>query len=317
MDILMSSMKKLTNKIILLDKFNGGHSKTAAIAKENNYNVAYLTLEFESWDIDYTRLAILIEKWKDEVVFIYIDHTVVLNPLDIHKLLSKIPPQWITYYDISHLQLFYFSKTFTFSAKSNFFFGGSTHKSFPGPQKAIILLNNNYLYKTIKSGFESAVSSTHTGSILALLITVIEMERYGAEYAKDIIHKTRLFAKKLSEKLNVVGPSPNLTNTHQICIAVKNPMEITKRLASVGIITAPSRKPLVKSIGLRLGIQEHCRMGINERNLIRLAEIISNCIGKNRLNTFKIKQEVEKIAKSLTRVKYVLNTSQVLQLMEQ
>lgn len=305
MDIIMSALRKKTDKIIIINTTNGGHSKTTGVAKKYGFDIELAELEFKNWDIDYEKFKIIINKWKGQKVSVYIDHTVTVNPLDINKLIQIIPSDWIVYYDISHLQLFYFSHIFHFPKYRNFFFGGSTHKTFPGPQKAIILLNNPELYKLISDEFFKTISSVHTGSLLALLVTVIEMEKFGVQYAKDILVKTRYFAKLLSRELKIVGTKSTLTNTHQIWIDVPNPLKVIQRLASVGIITYPIRIPSIYRTGLRLGIQEQCRMGIEEKDLLVLSEIIISCVMDKKLD-LELKNKVGKIAKKLKTVKYVL-----------
>lgn len=305
MDIIMSAISKIANKIVILDIQSGGHSKTKGIALKHGFEIETLNLDFNTWDLDYKDLIRVIEKWKKEKVFIYLDHTVSINPLNIEKLIKNIPQTWIVYYDISHLQLFYFTHIFKFSKSQNFFFGGSTHKTFPGPQKSIVLLNNKKLYNLVDSEFVKNTSSVHTGSLLALLITVLEMEKFGIKYAKDILEKTKLFATLLNKELNVVGPLPNLTNTHQICIDVPNIVQITQKLASVGIITLPMRIPSKNRSGLRFGVQELCRLGLKDKDLHILSEVIIACVKEKEIN-LKFKDQVKNLAKKLTKIHYVL-----------
>lgn len=305
MDMIMSALIKVTDKAVIVDHLNGGHSKTEGIAKKYGFEVANMYLEFNKWDIDYKKLKVVTEKWKDEKVLMYIDHTVTLNPLNISKLIKFVPKNWIIYYDISHLQLFYFSRIFKFPKHENFFFGGSTHKTFPGPQKAIILLNNKELFELINNTFDKTISSTHTGSLLSLLITVIEMEVFGVKYAEDILDKTRYLAKLLNSKLDLVGPLPNLTNTHQICIDVPDVTKTIQKLASIGIITTPMRIPSVNRMGLRLGIQEQCRLGIKKHDLKTLSEVIISCVTHNKIER-NLESKVRNLAKKLTQIQYVL-----------
>lgn len=304
MDIIMSGINKISNKIIIMDVLSGGHSKTMEIAIKNGFEVETINIDFSSWDLDYENINRIVKKWKKEKVFIYIDHTVSVNPLDIDKLMKNIPKNWIVYYDISHLQLFYFTHIFKFPKSKNFFFGGSTHKTFPGPQKSTVLLNDKALYDLIDAEFVKNTSSVHTGSLLALLVTVLEMEKFGKKYAEDILLKTKFFAKSLSKELNIIGPSPHLTNTHQICIDVSNITEVTQKLASVGIITLPMRIPSKNRSGLRLGIQELCRLGLSNKDLNVLSEIIISCINSNK-SISHLKSKVKILAKKLNNTKYI------------
>ena len=307
MDVVMSAIGKIIKKIVILNIQSGGHSKTRGVALKNGFEVETLNLDFDTWDLDYKDFGRIIEKWEKEKVFIYLDHTVSVNPLNIEKLTRKIPKSWIVYYDISHLQLFYFTRVFKFPKSQNFFFGGSTHKTFPGPQKSIVLLNSKKLYDLVDAEFVKNTSSVHTGSLLALLITVLEMEKFGEKYAKDILEKTKLFAKMLSKELDVVGPLPDLTNTHQICIDVPNISQITQKLASIGVITLPMRIPSKYRSGLRFGIQELCRLGLKNNDLQILSKIIIACVRDRKINT-KFNIQIKSLAKRLNNnIKYTLS----------
>jgi glycine hydroxymethyltransferase len=119
------------------------------------------------------------------------------------------------------------------------------------------------------------------------------------------LEKTKLFANLLNKELNVVGPLPNLTNTHQICIDVPNIVQITQKLASVGIITLPMRIPSKNRSGLRFGVQELCRLGLKNKDLQILSEVIIACVKEKEMN-LKFKDRVKSLAKKLTKIYYVL-----------
>lgn len=307
MDIIMSAMSKIASKMVIMDTLSGGHSKTKGLALKYGFEIETIYLDFNIWDLDYVNVKRIIKKWKNNNVFIYIDHTVTVNPLNIQKLMRTVPKNWTVYYDISHLQLLYFTHLYTFPKVSNFFFGGSTHKTFPGPQKSIILLDNKTLYNLIDAEFVKNTSSVHTGSLLALLVTVLEMEKFGKKYAQDVLNKTKVLAQLLNKKMSVIGPRPYLTNTHQICIDIPNIMEATLKLASVGLITLPMRTPSKNRSGLRLGIQELCRLGLNNKDLYLLSEIITACVLEKKVRV-QHKYQVQEIAKRLHKVKYTLST---------
>ena len=263
-------------------------------------------MNFTNWDLDYTDIQHNLEVNKNEKVLIYLDHTVCVNSVDIFKLMSLIPEHWLVYYDISHLQLFYFVGTFNFPNNKNLFYGGSTHKTFPGPQKSIVLLNDENLFNLIDNEFNAKTSSIHTGSLLALLVTIIEMKKFGKKYADEILDKTKAFAKMLSYDLDLVGPDGVYTNTHQICIKIDDAVKTTIDLSKIGIITTPMRIPKSKDLGLRLGIQELVRRGINKQDLKIIAKVISIAVNENR-SPVEYKSNIKKIANKLDKIKFAIN----------
>lgn len=302
MEIIFMSFSDEFKDCLILKPEDGGHFSTEYIAKKFNYNIDYLKLNYSNWDIDTIRLKDSIEKFKDKKVLMYIDHTIVLKPLDVKKILKMIPKNWVVYYDISHLQLFYLVGLFKFPKDGRFFFGGSTHKSFPGPQKAILLANSKNIYEKVRRIMDNCVSSFHTGSTLALLITLIEMENYGHKYAKQIIENSQDLARLLSSKLKVVGPSDKFTFTHQICIDVEDVNKITNRLSSLGIITTPMRVPSTNRKGLRLGVQEITRLGMKKNEIKQISEVIINgVLGKNLKSS---KSKIIKLSKKFNKVHY-------------
>lgn len=306
MDIIFSALSKTLKVALILRTSDGGHSKTRGVAERYGYKVNEIGINFTDWDLDYTDIQHNINIYKEEKVLIYLDHTVCVNPIDMYKLMSMVPKHWLVYYDISHLQLFYFTHIFNFPIDKNLFYGGSTHKTFPGPQKAIVLLNDESLFSLIDNEFDAKTSSIHTGSVLSLLVTIIEMNKFGKKYADEILNKTKTFAKMLSHDFDLIGPKNIFTNTHQICIKVDDAIKTTIDLSKVGIITTPMRVPTSNKLGLRLGIQELIRRGINGKDLKLIANVISLTVREKR-PPIEYKTDIRKIARRLNKIKFAIN----------
>lgn len=302
MEVIFMTFSDEFKRCLILDPFDGGHISTEQIAKKHNYDIDYLNLSYHDWDVDLNKLNKLIKRFHNEKVLIYIDHTIVLKPINIEKILKRIPKNWILYYDISHLQLFYSVKMFKFPKDDRFFFGGSTHKSFPGPQKAILLSDSKELFERIKKTMNNCVSSYHTGSALALFITLNEMDEYGKRYARQIIENSQYLAKLLSLKLNVVGPKDKFTFTHQICISVNEVNNLTKKLASLGLMTTPMRVPSTKQLGLRLGVQEITRLGMKKEEIEKISQVIIGTISGEKVKGGK--DIVKGMARKFCKINY-------------
>jgi len=72
MDIIMSAISKIANKIIILDIQSGGHSKTKGIALKHGFEIEFFNLDFDIWDLDHKNLTRIVKKWKEARVFIYL-----------------------------------------------------------------------------------------------------------------------------------------------------------------------------------------------------------------------------------------------------
>ena len=302
METIFLAFSEEIKDCIILDPNDGGHISTKSIAEKFKYKINYLKLNYSNWDIDYESLQKIIDEKRNTKILIYIDHTVVLKPFNIKKLLKVIPNNWIVYYDISHLQLFYATQTYSFPKSSNFFYGGSTHKSFPGPQKAVLFCEDGHIYEKISTAFSDTVSSYHMGSVLSLLITLEEMKTFGKSYSKQILKNSKRLALNLSKNFDVVGPKPDFTKTHQICIDVKDSIQATEDLSKISIITVPMRIPGRNKYGLRLGVQEITRLGMKEKEMDKLSEIITTCLTAKPTN--QLNNKVRNMASGFTKINY-------------
>ncbi len=268
MQQIMFALRSITGTCLVLAPSNCGHRSTSEIATSLGYNVDYLYLNKQFWDIDKNHLKKLVYKYKAHKVLIYLDHTVNIKPFDINELLNLVPSKWIVFYDISHINLFVATGLIKLPNRRNFFYGGSTHKTIPGPQKGVMIYpNNTKVIDLLETTLKNTVSSKHTGSLLSMLITFIEIESFGITYAKQIISNAQTLAKELSREINVIGPPPELTHTHQVLFPVKDVNLTTIMLAKAGIVTTPDQTPFSKDFGVRLGVQEITRLGMKEAEM--------------------------------------------------
>ena len=79
-------------------------------------------------------------------------------------------------------------------------YDGSTHKTFPGPHKAVILADDSDTYKKIGHTSMNMISHHHMRSVVSLAISAIEFVECGEkEYAVQIIKNSQALAKYLAE----------------------------------------------------------------------------------------------------------------------
>lgn len=99
---------------------------------------------------------------------------------------------------------------------------GTTHKTIPGPHKAIFATNSSILYKLFEMRNGSFISSQHPADVFALGILLESMKDNMEEYANNIIRNARELAKCLSKYgLPVMNRERGYTDTHQVWIGAK------------------------------------------------------------------------------------------------
>jgi glycine/serine hydroxymethyltransferase len=120
------------------------------------------------------------------------------------------------------------------------FVTGSTHKTFFGPQRGVILSNITHgspfeeLWGFIESrAFPGHVSNHHLGTLLGLLGAAYEMLRFKDEYPKQVIANAKAFARALSDQgLEIEGdPACGFTETHQVLLRTARARRVRGRRA--------------------------------------------------------------------------------------
>jgi aminomethyltransferase len=167
---------------------------------------------------------------------------------------------------------------------------GSTHKTFFGPQRGVILSNIEpgspfeALWGYIESrSFPGHVSNHHLGTLLGLLGATYEMLRFKDEYPGQVIRNAKAFARALHDQgLLVEGdPGCDFTETHQVVLRVGRSRgdHAADLLEANNIITNPQAlyddPSFAAASGVRMGAQEMTRHGMDEDAFRALARIVA------------------------------------------
>ena len=189
---------------------------------------------------------------------------------------------------------------------------GSTHKTFPGPQGAIILCKAELAKKIDQAVFPGTVSNHHLHHLTALTIALLEMRTFGKDYAKQTIKNAKAFAQALYERGFDVRCEPlGFTESHQVVVDVTNcgaGSYCAKRLEKSGIIANKNILPSDKldpenPSGLRFGLQELTRIGMRESEMVAIAEIIKLAL-IDKKDPSRLKAMALEIKKSFNTVCY-------------
>ena len=203
---------------------------------------------------------------------------------------------------------------------------GSTHKTFFGPQRGVIVGNFlkgsplRKLWLDIKNrAFPGSTSNHHLGTLLGLLVSAYEMNAFKEEYQTKVRINAKSFAKSLKDKgVPVEGDEADgFTETHQVLIRVEefgNGMEVARRLEDNNIVTnyqaLPDDETFLEPSGIRMGVQEMTRFGMEEKDFDTLAGFIADIVTKGQ----SPKEEVKGFRQNFLVMKYCLPLEEALPL---
>jgi glycine hydroxymethyltransferase len=190
---------------------------------------------------------------------------------------------------------------------------GSTHKTFFGPQRGIIVSNTDdeKLWRKIDRGvFPGSSSNHHLGTLAQLALSACEMIDFGRAYAAQIIKNARALASALDRQgFDVVAKQFGYTQSHQVAVNVKRfgggapistLLEENNIIVNMNMLPHEPLKNHLNPEGLRIGVPEMTRMGMRESEMERIAELMQACIiGKKQ-----VRDEVSAFRADFQAVKY-------------
>jgi glycine/serine hydroxymethyltransferase len=267
---------------------------------------------------DTSKLRALIEEAKPELIIFGKSMFIYKEPVKyVYDLTKNMNPKPILMYDMAHTLGLYGAFQDPL-AEGVDVVTGSTHKTFFGPQRGIIVSNMDEnsglekLWSEIKSrALPGSTSNHHLGTLLALLVASYEINYFKNKFQTQVIANARAFAKALNERgVPVEGDATDgFTETHQVLIRVSKyglGEEIALRLEQNNIITnyqaLPDDDSFVGSSGIRMGVQEMTRFGMKEKDFEELAGYMAECIQKKR----KVAEQVKVFRQRFQTMQYCL-----------
>ena len=340
-DIVFKAMVKFINRgrknqlsrrmraVINNDLKTGGHlsdqpmgalfnlvEENPATGKEFVYH--FPGLKDNPYKTDNSKLRELIEIAKPELIIFGKSMFIYKEPVKyVYELTKNITPRPILMYDMAHTLGLYGAFQDPL-AEGVDVVTGSTHKTFFGPQRGVIVSNMaegsglEKLWDDIKSrALPGSTSNHHLGTLLALLVASYEMNYFKKKFQTQVMANARAFAKALNERgVTVEGDATDgFTETHQVLIRVRQyglGEEIALRLEKNNIITnyqaLPDDDSFVGSSGIRMGVQEMTRFGMKEKDFEELAGYMAECIQKKR----KVAEQVKVFRQRFQTMQYCL-----------
>ncbi|AMA73373.1 MULTISPECIES: hypothetical protein [Aneurinibacillus] len=289
--------------ILTVSPEQGGHFATKDLAESLGLKVNFMTGPDEhSIDFDLLKTQLL----ERDVHLVYVDQSNCLFPIDLEKLVQSVKetsPKTIIHVDVSHWLGLIFGNVMKNPLVLGIdSFGGSTHKTFPGPQKAVFFTNNLEIEQKFKEVQSYIVSSHHFGAVASLAISLLEFKNCGGfDYAHRIVGNAKTLANELYHLgYDVKGKERGYTIGHQIWLSTDNTgissYEASERLYKVGIrVNVYNSLPSFRGkLALRLGVNEITRHGAHAEDMVELASVMDDAI-RERLSVSELQRRVKNI----------------------
>jgi glycine hydroxymethyltransferase len=193
-----------------------------------------------------------------------------------------------------------------------FLLTGSTHKTYFGSQRGVILSNMDVdsWRKIDKGAFPGSSSNHHLDTLAQLALSTSEMLEFGKQYAGQVVDNAKALAAALDHNgFSVEAKDFGYTESHQVAVDVSDfggGEKVSKSLEMNDIILNMNmlpHEPLSKHDhpdGIRIGVQEMTRMGMGTDEMQHIAGLIKECIIDNR----QVKEEVNRFRADYQEVKY-------------
>lgn len=286
---VLSSVTQRGNCILSIPPSLGGHSATKHIAERMGLTHEYIPITKDETLLKAGRLQVDVAETKQlieakRVQCIYLDLMHVVHPIDLNILREAVGKKTIVIYDASHVLGLIMGGQFQSPLEEGAdILIGTTHKTFPGPHKGVVLTNNKWLNNLYRMTCDIYVSHHHMADVATLMLLLDQGQEFFNNYAKQLVENSTTFFNECKK----YGVSAIGGKTHQIWIDLNDTLEystIVNSLKEEGIVVNEIEIPFSGHKGLRLGLQEVTYRGFDKADIIVLCSLICHIALGKRLD---------------------------------
>lgn len=301
--------------LVMVNSTPGGghisHHRMGSLGKFTR-NIIDFPLSPDGYHIDIENSAYLVEKTRPKLIVL--GKSLFLFPEPVRELAEVCRQTRTTImYDGAHVLGLIAGRRFQQPLKEGaFLVTGSTHKTFFGSQRGVILssMDEDSWRRIDRGAFPGSSSNHHLHTLAQMAICTREMMEFAGRYADDVIRNAKALAAALDRLgFDVQGKEHGFTESHQVAVNVRahgGGEQVSRRLEANDIILNMNmlpHEPLSSHDhpdGIRIGVQEMTRFGMGESEMVRIAELILECLrGSNG-----VQEEVHRFRGAYQQIRY-------------
>ena len=193
----------------------------------------------------------------------------------------------------------------------------STHKTYFGSQRGLILSNmdDESWRKVDRGAFPGSSSNHHLGTLAQMALSTVEFMEFGDQYASQVIKNAKHLAVALErEGFCVAAKDFGYTESHQVALNVNEYgggslistlLEQNDIILNMNMLPHEPLKNHNNPEGLRIGVAEMTRYGMNEPEMEKIAELMKEVVIEKK----SVKEEVNKLRDGYQDVKYSFDST--------
>lgn len=279
----ISAFTKAGDTVMSLHPNDGGHLETSLIIQKIGLKSEFLPFNRDTWKIDVE--ALKKDDHLDRIQMVYLDLCMVTFAQPVKALREILPKNTLLVYDASHVLGLILGDQFQRPLEEGAdILIANTHKTFPGPHKAVYATNRRLLKWQFDQNSGRFISHHHMADVACLSLI---LEKYGKEdfqkYAQRIINNAKQLSALLSEAgVHVQLKSFGFTGSHQIWIECGAKEEVDRVIDLCSEAKIMVNGGLLPSLnggwGIRIGVQEITWKGIDQQGIQNLSELLADII---------------------------------------
>ncbi len=314
-DVVFSTLAKPEDRVVVNSLTVGGHISHQLMGGLGKYtrNILPWPRSEDGYRIDPVAAKDMLAREKPKAVFM--GKSMILFPEPVRELAPVCRELGITMvYDGAHVLGLIAGGTFQAPLKEGCdILLGSTHKTFFGPQRGVILSNSedDKFWKRIdKTAFPGSLSNHHLFTLPPLLVAATEMEAFGKEYAAQVVANAKHFAASLArEGFDVQCAELGYTESHQVVVDVSKHggggkasvvLEQNDIITNRNLLPWDPPKKVNNPSGIRLGVQEMTRWGMKGPEMEEMARLMKACVIEGKA----VKEDVNRFRGRFVEVGY-------------
>lgn len=291
--VLFMAMARPQQTVLLLPVEAGGHLSGKAIVERLGLDVIEMSIDHERMCVD---VDATLQRCSDVPPdFVFVDRSEGLVFEDLGALAEAAREAAV--FDASQ----YLSNIISGDYPNPFSSGfdlmiASVHKNFPGPQKALLATRrDDDAWGRILGGVSTYVSNMHFASTYSAGLTLGRTDWLIDYSGRMLTLAVRLEAELAARGVPVVRRRTDLLPTHHVWIKEstrEQAFETYEHLERCRILTNFRKLPYSLGYGIRIGTAALARLGVDETDIPRLAELIAEARDRGAEETLRAEARI-------------------------